>query len=240
MSLKLIGLTYYVEDATWKNDLDEEWSLERLVKEELAQAVPTSSGAGLDRLLGLSYTIFRREKRDQPIDGQYARAKKYINDFHKYAFATQNPDGSWGYFLGGKGANRDAAMGLRSSGHVLEWLALSLPEDRLDDPAMAAGIAYLNNTLSQRYQSNLPSLSAREIGGAMRALHALAIYDERIFKPADSEQPPTEKKPATAKTSKQQRTGTLEQISGQHRFLNLSNGVPGGCYLKYNCSVSVR
>ena len=103
MSLKLIGLAYYADDATWKNDLDEEWSLEKMVKEELAQPIPISSGAGLDRLLGLSYAVYRRDKRNLPIEGQYARAKKYISDFQNYAFSAQNSDGSWGYFLGSKG-----------------------------------------------------------------------------------------------------------------------------------------
>jgi hypothetical protein len=195
VSLKLIGLAFYVEDATWKNDLGEEWSLEKMLKEELAQPIAVSSGAGIDRLLGLSYTLSRREKRKEPVEGQYARAKKYVVDFQNFALGMQNPDGSWGYFLSGKSANRDAAASLRSSGHVLQWLTLSLPEDRLDDPAVAGGIAYLNNTLgSQRYMNNLPALSTQEIAGAMRALHALAIYDERVFKPCD----PT---PAEAKSS---------------------------------------
>jgi len=80
---------------------------------------------------------------------------------------------------------------------VLEWLALSLPEDRLDNPGMAAGMSYLINALNtQRYLNNLPVLSTREIAGAMRALHALAIYDERLFKPSDSQQPASEKNPA--------------------------------------------
>jgi hypothetical protein len=200
MSLKLLGLAYYVDATAWKNDLDQEWSLESIIKEELAQPTLAPGGAGLDCLLGISYALCRREKRNLPIEGQFARAKKYIGDFQNYAFGVQNSDGSWGYFLSGKGANRDDVAGLRSSGYVLQWLALSLPEDRLDDPAMAAGITYLINSLgSQRYLNNLPVLSTREITGAMRALSALAIYDERLFKPSDSDQPDAEKNPpATA------------------------------------------
>ena len=38
MSLKLIGLAYYADAPAWKNDLDEEWSLEKIIKEELAAA----------------------------------------------------------------------------------------------------------------------------------------------------------------------------------------------------------
>lgn len=208
MSLKLIGLAYYVDEATWKNDLDEEWSLEKIIKEELARPSLASAGMGLDCLLGLNYAVNRREKRNLPIEGQFARAKKYVGEFQNYAFGIQNSDGSWGYYLSGKGANRDASAGLRSSGYVLEWLALSLPEDRLVDPAMAAGIAYLNNTLNQRYQNNLPALSTQEIAGTMRALHALAIYDERFFKSADIEEPATEKKPAPTTAKRESNAGS--------------------------------
>jgi hypothetical protein len=190
LSLKLIGLAYYIDTASWKNDLDQEWSLEKIIKEELAQPTLAPGGAGLDCLLGLSYALSRHEKHNLPVDGQFARAKSYLSKFQNYAFGIQNSDGGWGYYLSGKGVNRDDEAGLRSSGYVLEWLALSMPEDRLDDPGMAAGMTYLINALnSQHYLNNLPVLSTREIGGAMRALHALAIYDERLFKPSDTQQP---------------------------------------------------
>ncbi|MGD0516068.1 MAG: hypothetical protein ABSA26_00910 [Thermoguttaceae bacterium] len=208
MSLKLVGLAYYVDAPTWKNDLDEEWSLEKIIKEELAQPTLTPGGPGLDRLLGLSYAVYRNGKRNLPVEGQYARVKKYVDEYKNFAFGIQNSDGSWGYFLSGRGANRDDASALRSSGYVLEWLALSLPEDRLDDPGMAAGMSYLINALNaQRYLNNLPVLSTREIAGAMRALHALAIYDERLFRPSDSEQQPAEKKPASATAKREPNTG---------------------------------
>ncbi|HEY4761329.1 MAG TPA: hypothetical protein VIH42_12170, partial [Thermoguttaceae bacterium] len=197
MSLKLIGLAYYAEDGTWKNDLDQEWSLEKMVKEELTQPVIQASNGGLDRLLALSYAVYRRNKRNLPVEGQYARAEKYVGEFQNYAFSLQNPDGSWGFFLSAKGANRNASTQLHSSGYVLQWLALSMPEEQLDDKRLAWGIAYLNNVLSsQRYINNLPALSSQEISGVMHALHALAIYDERQFKPSDAQQQPTESTPS--------------------------------------------
>ncbi|MGA2798264.1 MAG: hypothetical protein ABSE63_11840 [Thermoguttaceae bacterium] len=211
MSLKLVGLAYYIDAATWKNDLDQEWSLEKIIKEELAQPTLPAGGAGLDCLLGLSYALSRHEKRNLPVEGQFARVKMYMSEFQKHAFGIQNSDGGWGYYLSGKGVNRDEDAGLRSSGYVLQWLALSLPEDRLDDPAMAAGMTYLINGLnSQRYLNNLPVLPTREIGGAMRALHALAIYDQRLFKLSDAQQPAADQDPSAA-------TARHESDAGQSR-----------------------
>ena len=170
LSLKLVGLAYYADAAAWKNDLDEEWSLEKIIKEELAQPVLAPGSTGLDCLMGLSYAVNRREKHNLPLEGQFARAKKYISDYQNYALGLQNSDGSWGYYLSGKGVNRDDVTGLRSSGCMLEWLAISLPEDRLEERGMLAGIAYLINSLNnQHYLNDLPELSTREIAGAMRA-----------------------------------------------------------------------
>ena len=78
LSLKLIGLSYYVDEPEWKNDLGETWSIERIIQEEIAQPVVTAPEGGLNRLMGLSYAVARRAKRGQPIDGQFERAQKYI------------------------------------------------------------------------------------------------------------------------------------------------------------------
>jgi hypothetical protein len=200
LSLRLIGLSFYVDEPEWKNDLGETWSIERIMKEEVAQPVVTAPEGGLNRLMGLSYAIARRTKRGQPIDGQFQRARQYVAEFHDFALQLQNSDGSWGpYFLAAKGASQDAGSQLRTTGRVLEWLAMSLPDDKLADAPIAAAVEYVARLLgSQRYQWNTPSLSTREIAAAGHALHALAVYDERVFKPADA---PPAAKPAADKPS---------------------------------------
>ena len=87
----------------------------------------------------------------------------------------QNADGSWGpYFLAAAGASQDPASQLRSTGRVLEWLAMSLPEKRLEDARVVSAVDYVTQLLgSQRYQWNAPSLSTREIVSLGHALHAL-------------------------------------------------------------------
>ncbi len=197
LSLKLIGLTHFVKDATWQNDLGETWSLERIVKEELAAPVVGARDDGMDRLMGLSYVLYRRAKRRQPIIGQYARVQEFLNKFHDFALAHQNADGSWSpRFVTGTASSRDTATQLRSTGRVLEWLALSLPEERLEDPHVVRSVELVNRVLDgNRYRRNVRSLSTREIGSVMHALHALALYDERYFQPADP--PEAEEKPAT-------------------------------------------
>jgi hypothetical protein len=200
LSLKLIGLSYYVTEPEWKNDLDETWSIGRMIDEELERPADAASEAGVNRLLGLGYAVARQAKRGEPLEKPFRRAQKYIGDFHSFALRLQNADGSWGpYFLAARGASDDAATQLRSTGRVLEWLAVSLPDDKLTDPHVVAAVDYVSRLVgSQRYQWNVPAFSTREIVAWGHALHALAVYDQRVFKPFD-EAPAKPAAPATAR-----------------------------------------
>ena len=46
-------------------------------------------------MTGFSYAVRKREQRGEPIEGQWLRAKKFVDDFHEYTFKLQNPDGSF-------------------------------------------------------------------------------------------------------------------------------------------------
>ncbi len=204
LSLKLIGLMYYAADEpVWTNALGEAWSIERIIREELTRPVITAADGGMNRLMGLSYAVYRRAKRGEPIDGQFLRARTFLEDFHGYAFSLQNSDGSWGpHLLAAKGASRDTATQLRSTGHVLQWLALSLPEDRLDDPRVVRAVDRVVSLLgSSRYRNSVKTYSTREIGAVMHALHALMLYDERFFMPADPIPEPPQSPGTTAQAA---------------------------------------
>ena len=185
LSLKLIGLSHYVAEPTWTNRLGEEWSIERMVKEELDKPMPGAEARGTYRLMGLSHAVAQRVRRKLPIDGQFERAKKFLEDYQKYALTLQNTDGGWGpRFLAAKGTSRDETVLLQSTGHVLGWLVMSLPEEQLLDARIVRSVEYVNRLLgSSRYGNGVRSLSAREIGSVMHALHALMVYDRRYLAP---------------------------------------------------------
>jgi hypothetical protein len=196
-SLKLIGLAYYAGDQEWKNDLGETWSVGRMISEEIGQPIVGAPDGGLNRLMGLGYAVARRVKRGQPLDGPFGRAQKYVNEFSDYALKMQAADGSWGpNFLADRSANPDVVSQLRSTGRVLEWLVASLPDEKLTDRRVQEAVACVARVVaSERYQYNAPSLSTQEIVSLGHALHALNMYDQRMFKPFDA----TEKQaPATA------------------------------------------
>ena len=205
MSLKLLGLAYYMTkaDATWKNDRGETWSVKKIIKNELDADMKTATAGGTLRLLGLGYAVGRRVKREQPMEGQYKRAQAFVSQYINFALELQNADGSWGpNFLATRGPSRDKSAALRSTGHILGWLAVSLPEENLTDPRIVRAVTYVNRALSSRtFQANLKNGGQRHMETIMHALHGLAEYDRRWFKPADplpepKPEPTPEAKPA--------------------------------------------
>ncbi|NLE37797.1 MAG: hypothetical protein GX621_07215 [Pirellulaceae bacterium] len=191
-SFRLIGLARYLEsDETWQDDLGETWSIERLVEEELSRPAQAEPAGGTFRLLALSYAVDRRIKREEPIDGQFERAKRHLDEFAQFALDVQNPDGTWHpEFFAFQGNAGSAVDQLRSTGHILRWLAFWLSDEQLRDPRVVRGVTRLTQLLNeqQRTRLSLPAASSREIAARLAAVHALVLYDQRVFVPHDERQ----------------------------------------------------
>ena len=188
LSMTLVALSHYLPAyATWKDAGGESWSLERLVQTELDREVSQADAGATDRLMGLSYAIDRRARHEQPMEGQYARAQKHVTDYQDFALRIVNADGSWNpRFFAVRGTSSDAAGTLRATGHILEWLVFSLPEERLKEPPVVKSVAYVAGLLEGWQQTvNTAALSPRLLDATMRAVHAILMYDQRVFKPHD-------------------------------------------------------
>ena len=121
-------------ESTWKNDLGETWSIERIVAEESSQPVVGAAEGGMNRLLGLGYAVSRRA-RARRSDGRALGAGAEI---HRRLPGLRSSRRRTPTAVGGPISFPPAAsprMPPRScgaTGRVLEWLAVSLPEKRLD------------------------------------------------------------------------------------------------------------
>ncbi len=186
LTFKLIALSHYLKsDEKWVSNDGQQWDIPRLIKEELAQPINGAACGGTHRMTGFSYAVRKREQRGEPIEGQWKRAHKFIHDFHDYTFRLQNPDGSFStdWFVQ-RADYGDNARRLQTTGHIAEWLAFSLDKEELTDPRMVHSISYLTNLLLENRNEKW------SIGPLGHGLHALAIYDERVFggKPGQREQ----------------------------------------------------
>lgn len=182
LTFKLIAFSHYLEpDARWKNDRGEIWTVERVLREEIGAPIRGAACGGTHRLMGLSYAVQRRQRLDQPMDGEYKRAESYLRDYHRYAFSLQNEDGSFSTeWFAGRG-NRDLKdRKLQTTGHITEWLAYSLADKHLADPRMVKAMGFLTTLLHDDRKAEWA------IGPMCHALHALALYDERVFVAAET------------------------------------------------------
>jgi hypothetical protein len=185
LTFKLISLAHYLDsDATWITRDGQEWSIQRLVLEELKQPIRGAACGGTHRLMGISYSIHKRMQRNKPIVGEFVKAQTFIQGYHRYTFSLQNPDGSFSTeWFTRKGDSTDVDRRLKTSGHILEWIAYSLSDEELRDPRMIKAVNYLATILLTNDKHTW------EIGPLGHGLHGLAIYSSRMFKDTPVAQP---------------------------------------------------
>ena len=179
LTFKLIALSHYLPlETTWKNDLGENWSISRLIKEELAQNVVGAACGGTHRMTGFSYVVNRKIKLGEEFDGQFLRASKFVDNYHDYIFKLQNSDGSFSTnWFAGRGDDPTEKRRIETTGHMVEWLVCSLSKEELTDPRVVKAVDYLSKLLLNLAQKK----QTIEIGPRGHALHGLAIYGERVF-----------------------------------------------------------
>lgn len=177
LTFKLIAFMHYLKsDEKWKSDDGQDWDMQRLIKEELAQPIVGAACGGTHRMTGFSYAVNKRQQRGEEFTGQWLRAQKFVDDFHNYTFRLQNLDGSFStVWFAGRGDDGPPTKRLETTGHITEWLAYSLDKKQLVEPQMIKSVSYLTNLLMENRNEKWG------IGPLGHGLHALAIYDERVF-----------------------------------------------------------
>lgn len=177
LTFKLISLSHYLPaDATWKSRDGQEWSLQRLLEEEIQQKVVGAACGGTHRLTGIAFALAARKEAGLPMDGIWAKAEEYIQDYHTHTFRLQNPDGSFSTeWFEQRGVERDVDRRLQTTGHILEFLILSLPPEELTSPKIVNAVNYLTTIMERN------SRHEWSIGPKGHALHALVLYDQIVF-----------------------------------------------------------
>jgi hypothetical protein len=183
LTFKLISLSHYLHtDDVWRSRDGETWSIPRLLNEEIKSPIRGAACGGTHRLFGIGYAYQMRERDGLPVDGEYARARQYIHSYHRYAWSLQNPDGSFSTEWFARRGNRpDLDRKLQTTGHILEWLVQSVPDDQLQDPKMIKSVEFVATALAGEPNR------AWSIGPLGHALHALVLYDARVFGSSSSD-----------------------------------------------------
>jgi hypothetical protein len=203
LTFKLIGLQRYLDiNATWMNDQGMQWDFPTLLREEMRQPVRTAACGGTHRLSGLMLTVKKRERSGLPVDGDYAAAKKFVQNYANYAYRLQNGDGSFSTeWFKGPGAEADIDRRLKTTGHQLEFLIYAAAENDMTNYRMVRAVNYLSNIMWANRGRDL------EAGPLGHAVHALVLYDRLVFAPHDGQATP----PATAPVAQQPRQQTTRR-----------------------------
>ena len=178
LTFKLIALSHYLPtDAQWQCERGQKWNISRLIREEIRQPITHSAACGgTHRLMGLAYAVRRREQQGKPIDGDFALARDYLQQYFDWTFSLQNPDGSFSTAWLARRENRpDIDRKIQCTGHITEWLVYALPKHELHNPQVIAAVDFLTTSLERGRTRDW------KIGPLGHALHALAIYKERMF-----------------------------------------------------------
>ena len=179
LTFALIGLAHYLPtDAEWTARDGQTWTLERLVAEEIEQPIRGAPCGGTHRLFGLSYACQRRLRATGSLDGHYVRADHFVRDFQRFTLSKlQNPDGSFSteWFKYPADREDDIDRKVQTTGHILEWLVGSLDQEQLYQSRVVAAVEFLSSALLRE-----PSRDWK-LGPLGHALHALTIYQERVW-----------------------------------------------------------
>lgn len=177
LTFKLIGLSHYLHpEATWRDERRHRWDFQKMIGEELRQPVVGAACGGTHRMMGFSYALLRRQQENLPNTGEWERARKYVDAYIDYTFGLQNPDGSFSTdWFEQRGANPDIERRLQTTGHILEWMIFSLPDDQLRDERIVKSVNYLADLMWEH------RLQRWEVGPQGHAIRALAEYNKRVY-----------------------------------------------------------
>jgi hypothetical protein len=169
---------YFGTDQSWTNKFGEKLHFEDLVRYELRAPVEDGACGGTHGLFGLTWAYQLHLRRGGRETAVWQEVAAKLATYQKLAKKLQNPDGSFSTnFFKGPGNTADRQLRMNTTGHIFEWLALSLPAEELTAPWMQDAANRL--ALMFLESENLPV----ESGSLYHAIHGLILYYSRAFDP---------------------------------------------------------
>jgi hypothetical protein len=175
----LMALSAYRKPGyTWKAGDGSEWSIEKLVEIELGYSLDGSPCGGTHRLFGLTMARDRHVAAGGKLEGIWADCDQKIKESIARAKELQNADGSLSSnYLQRQGMSADLAQAMGSAGHVLEFLAASMPKEELQEPWVRRAVASMCNVFRKTKAVDV------ECGALFHAAHGLRLYRAKVFGP---------------------------------------------------------
>ena len=175
-------------DAVWVNQLNETWSIERLVQMETTAPVVGAPCGGNHRLFALTRARDKYLESGGQLRGVWYLADQKIKQHIEIARSLQNSDGSFSNeFYKGPGHTTDVNKRFNTTGHTMEFLSVGLPKERLNEPWVRNAVWMLSRELILNRDTKI------DCGPLFHSLDALILYRDRIRQkpsvPVDAEKP---------------------------------------------------
>ena len=161
-------------DINWTNSFGEVLKFEDLVRYELDQDVEQAACGGTHRLFGLFWVYQLHLRNGGQEIGVWKEVADKMTKYQNVARELQNPDGSFSTdSFRGLGNDRDMKLRISTTGHILEWLALSMTDAQLQEPWVQHAANALALMILEIQDSPM------EGGTLYHAVHALRLYAAR-------------------------------------------------------------
>src|SRR5262249_11895178 len=167
---------YLGTDISWTNGDGEKLTYEDIVRYELNQPVESAACGGTHRLFGLTWAYYHHLRNGGKTIGIWKEVVEHTRKYQQLAKKYQNADGSFSTdHFRGRGEVPDIKARISTTGHILEWLALSLSDKELHEPWVQEAA----NSLALMF---LDVQDQEADGGAMyHAVHGLLLYYARVY-----------------------------------------------------------
>ncbi|MCO8121924.1 hypothetical protein NHH03_09265 [Stieleria sp. TO1_6] len=174
-SWTLIPLSMYrPTDYRWTARDGDDYSTELLLQSEVMRDLSASVCGGTHRLIGIAFAVRKRVSEGNPLTGVWSDAQQHLDAAIEMARVNQNPDGSYSTsYMHRSGWCNDLGEMLGTTGHVLEFLAISADQQTLRSDWVQRSVRKLCGVLQQCRGIDL------ECGVLYHALHGLAEYQRR-------------------------------------------------------------
>jgi hypothetical protein len=177
---------YYGPDHHWTNNRGEKLSVEDMARYELDQPIAGSPVCGgTHRLFGLTWAYYVHRKAGGKKASVWQRVADTIADYENRAHQYQNPDGSFSTrYLEGPGNDPNTQLRIATTGHILEWLALAMTDDQLQQLWVEKAADALTLMILENSFRDLDG------GSLYHAAHGLELYRARLWGPPGSHKLP--------------------------------------------------
>ena len=164
LTFKLIAFSYYVKsDETWLNQDKQQWSISRLFKRRFASRSAPPPAAALIGCWPEQRLSLPREARktDRRRISAGTDLHPRLPTLHARHSAKPRRQLQHRLVQQARQTRPIRPRKLQTTGHMLEWLVWSLPEEQLRDPRVSRSSSFIATTLSERAQ---PRLGRRAAG----------------------------------------------------------------------------